>query len=125
MIYKLFYEKDAMIQLSVDPADIAGNKEHDLAGLLAGIDASPGQSIEFAISNLKIIEPLHLENTEIYTGKLGCFFRISGISEKDTILLHETPRYVKMITIRISKQFGDKTSLQVWQVFLDEIKVVN
>ncbi|MBN2214902.1 MAG: hypothetical protein JW723_11710 [Bacteroidales bacterium] len=124
MIYNLFYEKEAMMQLSVVPADITLKKENDLAGLLAGIDASPYQSIGFAISGLKIVEPLHMENTESYTGKLGCFFRISVTNEKDTILLHETQSHVKMITTRIRKQFGNNTTLQVWQVFLGDMESI-
>src|SRR4030042_6635234 len=116
MIFKLFYEKDAMIQLPVILADNAAYKENNLNGLLSGIGALNYQSIEFAISDLKIIEPLHLESTERYTGKIGCCFRISGITEKDTTLLSETINQVKMIATRISKQFGDETSLQVWQV---------
>ena len=124
MIYKLFYEKDAMIQLSVVLADNTGDKENNLTGLLSGIEASNYQSIGFAISDQKIIEPLHLESTERYTGKIGCCFRISGITEKDTTLLSETINQVKMIATRISKQFGDETSLQVWQVFLYDIETI-
>jgi len=124
MIYKLFYEKDAMIQLSVVLADNTGDKENNLTGLLSGIEASNYQSIGFAISGQKIIEPLHLESTERYTGKIGCCFRISGITEKDTTLLSETINQVKMIATRISKQFGDETSLQVWQVFLYDIETI-
>ncbi|HJX70796.1 MAG TPA: hypothetical protein VJ346_02555 [Bacteroidales bacterium] len=124
MIYKLFYEKDAMIQLSVVLADNTGDKENNLTGLLSGIEASNYQSIGFAISDQKIIEPLHLESTERYTGKIGCCFWISGITEKDTTLLSETINQVKMIATRISKQFGDETSLQVWQVFLYDIETI-
>jgi hypothetical protein len=125
MIYKLFYCKDAIVQLSVVPTDRAGNKKNNLTDLFNSIDASPYKSIVFVISDLKTIEPLHLESVERYTGKIGCCFSISGITENDTTLLYQTFNHVKIITTRTSKQFGADTSLLIWQVFLAEVDAVN
>ena len=125
MIYRLFYNDDAIIRLSVVPTKSTGNINYHLTNLLCSIDTSEYTSIEFVIANLKIVEPLHLESAERYIGKLGCRFRITGITENDTILLYETSNQVKIITTRTSKQFGTDTSLLVWQVFLVEVDAVN
>ena len=122
MTYKLFYDKDAKLQLCIDAPYKTGNGENNLAGLLAELEGSDYRSVEFRISDLRTIEPLHLENTDWYTGKLGCRFKITGITENDTLLLSETMNRVKMIVTRTSKQFGADTSWLVWQVFLDEIE---
>ena len=125
MTYRLFYDKDAMLQLCIDVPDKTRNGENNLAGLLAELEGSDYRSVEFRISDLRTIEPLHLERTDWYTGKLGCRFKITGITENDSLLLSETINQVKMMVTRTSKQFGADTSLLIWQVFLDEMVVVN
>jgi len=118
MLYRLFYSKDASIVLSAFPTDLAAEEKHHLTGLLNGIDASKYESIEFTPSDLTTIEPLHMESIERYTGKLGCNFRITGITGHDTTMLQESSCQVKIAVIRTNKQFGAETVLQVWQVFL-------
>jgi hypothetical protein len=125
MIYRLFYNENTIVQLYINPTNSNGVDEHNLNILLGNIDSSKYQSIEFLISDLRIIEPLHLDSIERYTGKLGCKFRITGITKTDTILLYNKSNRVKIITTRTKKEFGDETSLLIWQVFLFEIDAVN
>ena len=125
MIFRLFYDKNAAVNLTVVPDNRKGNKDNSLTGLLNSIDTSAYKKIEFIITDLKIIEPLRMENTDRYAGKIGCGFRISGISENDTILLYEQHNQVRIITARTAKQFGTDTALLIWQVFLNEVNGVN
>jgi hypothetical protein len=125
MIHRLFYNDNAIVQLSINPTNNNRFDEHNLNGLLGNIDSSKYQKIEFQISDLKIVEPLHLDSIDWYTGRLGCNFLITGITENDTILLYYKSDRVKIITTRIKKEFGDETSLLIWQVFLFEIDAVN
>jgi len=121
MLYRLFYEKDALVELSVAPTNITGKKPANLNDLLGRIDASNYQSVVFAVSDLKTLEPLHMESPERYTGMLGCTITIFGITASDTILLNETLNTVKILTTRTKKQFGTGASIQIWQVFLHEV----
>jgi hypothetical protein len=125
MIYRLFYDKEAVVQLSVVPGNGTGHTQKNLTELLNSIEKSTYREIEFRITDLKIVEPLSLESIDRYTGKIGCGFRISGITEKDTTLLYEEAKRVKIITTRTSKQFGADTALLIWQVFLDEVDAIN
>src|SRR4030042_7120601 len=84
MIYRLFYDKDAVVQLTVVPGDRTCNKKKNLTELLHCIDTSPYETIEFSITDLKTLEPLYLDSVDRYAGIIGCGFRISGITEKDT-----------------------------------------
>ncbi|MBN2480426.1 MAG: hypothetical protein JXB19_01700 [Bacteroidales bacterium] len=120
MIYRLFYDEEATVQLAVGPGGSAEDIKHDLSDLLYNIDASKYQSIEFKASELKTIEPLHLQSVEWYSGKLVCGFMVSGITENDTVVLNERPYQVNIITTLTKKQFGTDTT-SIWQVFLDEI----
>jgi hypothetical protein len=125
MIYRLFYNKDAHIQLSVDnmhnPRRIKGNLHY----LLNRINASKFKSLAFVISDLRTLAPLHREGIDKYTGEIECTFIISGISNNDTTLLNKTNIRVKIITTRTSKQFGTDKPLLVWQVFLDEVNAIH
>lgn len=123
MTYRLFFNKDAIIQLGIDMHDKDGHGKKTLASLLAELEGSDYRSVEFGIFDLRTIEPLHFERADRYAGKLGCRFKITGITENDSLLLSETINQVKMIVTRTSKQFGADTSWLVWQVFLDEIEV--
>jgi hypothetical protein len=121
MIFRLFYDKNAGINISVDPIRKAGNEKPNLHDLFSDIDASPYESLAFGIADLRTTEPLHQEGRERYTGKLDCILRISGIKAQDTTMLSETSQQVTFITTRTIKQFGDGAALEVWQVFLAEI----
>jgi len=121
MLYILFYDTDPMVQLTVDPGDIAVNKQNNLSKLIGSIDASKFQSIIFTVYDLKTFEPLHRESDDRYTGSIKCNFRISGLSDLDTTLLYNHCNQVKTICTRISKSFGEGKSMLVWQVFLAEI----
>lgn len=121
--YSFFYDKEVMLQISLDAPGKTGNEDHNLAGLLAELEASDYQSVDFKVFDLKTIEPLHLDSIDRYTGKLGCRFKITGHTDKDSLLLSETTNRVKMIVTRTGKKFGTEPSLLIWQVFLDEIEV--
>jgi hypothetical protein len=125
MIGRLFYNHDAIVQLPVFPAYRARNKKSNLTDLFCSIDASRYKSIAFAVSDLKTIEPFHLVNGERYSGKIGCCFNITGITQNDTTLLYKTFNQVNIIATRTSKQFGSGTSLLIWQVFLVDVVVAN
>jgi hypothetical protein len=125
MIGRLFYNHDAFVQLPVVPAYRAGNNKSNLTDLFRSIDASRYKSIVFAISDLKTVEPLHQVNGERYTGKIGCCFNITGITQNDSTLLYRTFNQVNIIATRTSKQFGSGTSLVIWQVFLVDMVAVN
>jgi hypothetical protein len=125
MIYRLFYNKNAVVQLTIVPENRAWNNNKSLTGLLNSIDTSTYKKIEFVITDLKTVEPLRMENTDHYAGKIECGFRISGISKSDTTLLYEKHNEVRIIAAKTGKQFGADTALLIWQVFLNEINGVN
>src|SRR4030043_1043351 len=68
MIYRLFYDKDAVVQLTVVPGDRTCNKKKNLTELLHCIDTSPYETIEFNITDLKTLEPLYLDSVDRYAG---------------------------------------------------------
>lgn len=121
MIFRLFYDSSAVVQLAL-PQD-AGKKipDQSLAGLLRGIEDTGFQSLLFNSSDLGIDEPLHFENEGRYEGMLDCSIRISGITEKDTVLLYQGLKQIDIVAIRTEKQFGPVNRVKVWQVFLDRI----
>jgi hypothetical protein len=121
----MFYQKDVVVQLSVTLANLHPDHRVYLADLLTRIDASDYDSMTFMVSDLKTIEPLHLENAGEYAGTLGCRFRISGIIENDTFLLNESLTRVKIKTTRTRKSFGTEKSMLVWQAFLVEVVAEN
>jgi hypothetical protein len=125
MIYRLFYNGDATIQLSVDSTHRVMKTKGNLSYLLSRIDELKFKSLVFAISDLKTLEPLHRESTSKFIGKIGCSFKISGISEKDTALLSKTNYQVKIITAQTWKHFGTNKPLLIWQVFLSEVDAEN
>ena len=121
MIYRLFFRKDATISLRVEAKVTDGKKENKISDLLKDIDTSGHASLIFMIADMRTLEPLHQENFEKYSGKLGCRFSILAYDDQDTTLLHETYKEVSILATRTSKQFGSAAPVQVWQVFLDEI----
>ena len=121
MIYRLFFRKDATSTLRVATTVTDGKKENKISDLLKDIDTSGHASLLFMIADMRTLEPLHQENFERYSGKLGCRFSILAYDDRDTTLLHETYKEVSILTTRTSKHFGSTAPMQVWQVFLDEI----
>jgi len=124
IVYRLFYEQDARIQLSSVNKNARVSYPPNLDGLFDYINASPYESIRFAISELNISEPLHPDSDEKYTGKLHCSISISGIAGNDTILISRNNIQVKNLVTLTNKQFGENKSLIIWQVFLAEIESV-
>lgn len=125
MIYRLFYSQDAILQLPVVPTNRIGYIKNNLSGLLCSIDSSRYRQLEFEISGLKTIEPLHLDSDKRYSGTIGCQMRISGITGNDTTLVCEKSTEARIIVIQKNKQFGNDRSLLIWQVFLYRINAVN
>lgn len=123
MMGRIFYNEDPVVQWSVVAAGENGKEKDNLADLLVSIDASTYKSMEFKISDVRTLEPLHRESAEQYVGIMGCSISISGMAEKDTTLIYRKNNLVRFITTRTSKQFGADTSLLIWQVFLDEIGI--
>ncbi len=121
VMYRLFYDYDAVVELSVGSEYKAEHINKTLKRLLEDIDASSYQSVDFTITDLKDIEPLHFQNIEKYAGKIGCDYTVTGIIENDTTILYKNPVQINIIATITSKQFGENTSLMIWQVFLEDI----
>jgi len=124
MIIRLFYSGEVAVQIPLTAA-WPENKESRLNNLLERIDSAKYKLVRFEITDLAILEPLQLENSEQYKGLLGCNFRISGMTEHDTVLLVETNTRVRIMATRISKQFGTEETMRIWQVYLADIIAVN
>ncbi len=120
MIYRLFYKKDNRIQLSL--ANEISHYQSSLAGVFNYIDASAYESLRFIISNHRPFIPLHQDSIARYTGKLNSYISIAAIKGKDTVLISKNQILIKIILIRTNKQFGEEKSLNIWQVFLDNIE---
>lgn len=121
MIFRLFYDSSAVVQLALTQSKTRNDLNENLAGILQELDSSPYQSVMITPSNLKIMEPLHLEKEGRYAGTLDCSIRISGIAENDTTLLYQGLKQIDIVAIRTEKQFGNANRVKVWQVFLDRI----
>lgn len=124
MIIRFFNSGDVAVQLPLTSA-CPENKENHLLNLLECIDSANYKQVRFAVTDPAILEPLQLENSEHYKGLLGCRFRISGITEHDTVLLADTNTRVEIMATRISKHFGAEETMRVWQVSLADITAVN
>jgi hypothetical protein len=124
MISRLFYSADAVVQLPLS-INQPENKACHLTSLLEYIDKAEYESIRFDITGLATIKPFGLEDSEHYTGLLGCNFTITGIADNDTMLLGQADARVRIITALTSKRFGAEESLRIWQVYLSDIVPVN
>lgn len=122
MIYRLFYKKDNHIHLSF--ANDISNYLPNLAGVFNYIDASAYESLRFHVSEQRLFIPLHLDSMSHYTGKLNSYLSIAAIQGNDTILISQNQIMIKIILIRTQKQFGEEKSLNIWQVFLDDIEPI-
>lgn len=122
MIYRLFYKKDNHIQLS--SANEITNYHPSLAGVFNYIDASAYESLRFHISDHRLFIPLHQDSMAQYTGKLNSYISIAAVQGNDTVLISKNQILIKIILIRTHKQFGEEKSLNIWQVFLDDIEPI-
>jgi hypothetical protein len=121
MVYSLFYKKTAYMKLSLETPHAPADQIANIHQLMDDIDKSEYASMTFQVEGLKILEPLHREHTDYYTGKIGFQFRISGIDDHDTVMIYKNPCYAGIIATRINKKFGNDTELLIWQVFLSRI----
>lgn len=121
VMYRLFYNHNAIVELSAGSEYKAEHINKTLNHLLSSIDESEYQSVDFTISGLKDIEMLNFESVEKYTGTLACTYKITGNMETDTTILYENPVQVNIVLTLTSKNFGDDTLLMIWQVFLKDI----
>jgi hypothetical protein len=76
------------------------------------------ESLQFSISNVRVVKPLQPDRNGAYSGEIECALRISGIHTADTVLISDRDTRMKIIAARTSKPFGDDHTLLVWQVFL-------
>lgn len=121
VMYRLFSDHDAVVELSVGSEYKAEQINNTLIQLLNNIDESEYQSVDFTISGLKDIELLHFHSTGKYTGKISCEYKITGETGSDTTILYENTVQINIVATLTSKQFGENTSLMIWQVFLGDI----
>jgi hypothetical protein len=122
MIYTLFYKKDNHIQLTL--SDEISNYQSSLAGVFNYIDASAYESLRFLISDHRLFIPLNQDSAAQYTGKLNSYISITAINGNDTVLISKNQILTKIILIRTNKKFGEEKTLNIWQVFLDDIEPI-
>lgn len=122
MIFNLFYDSTALVQLNfLQEVNKTGTNEN-LSVFLQEIENTKYQSVLFSSSDLRIVDPLHLEKDGRCTGILDCHIRISGIMNHDTVMLYQGRKQVDIIAVVAEKHFGDDKSLNIWQVFLDQVR---
>lgn len=78
-------------------------------------------SMEFIFDSMEIAEPLHRIDEFNYKGSLAFSRRVKNCSSSDTLFTGPDGMEVDILASKVYKQFGTDT-LQIWSVFLGDIK---
>ena len=122
LIEKLFLDTKRFWNIKLDYIEMA--RDLQLYECLENVNELPFTSIDLRIDSIRTVQALNRSGEEKYQGVLAFTQSINAYLENDTVLIEAGPKLVDFFVIRIKMELGDE-SLQVWKVFLGDIKNVD
>lgn len=116
----LFHKGIVYIDLPV--SNITAAKPPSLTDFFNALELSPFASVTYDITNTTVENPLIRSTDSLYKGSVKGWLLVSGISEKDSVVMYQGQVTAEIMAMRSPKKFGNKKTRHVWQVFLGNIR---
>ncbi len=85
------------------------------------LDSCEYDELNVSVQDCIFNTPLHFLTDGLYKGEVTYSNEIIGIKSGDSLLIHSATSRVEIITKKVNKKFGDRSSL-IWKVLLGNIK---
>jgi hypothetical protein len=111
-----------LVYIGLPVSNITAAKPKSLPEFFTELELSPYSSVNYVISNATAEKPLFRSTDTLYTGSVKGWLLVSGISEKDSVVIYQGQVNAEIMAMRSPKKFGNKKTRHVWQVFLGNIR---
>lgn len=119
MMLNLFVDNN--VKISALFTDSLRVNNYTLPNFLDEIYTAEYNALGLSIGKIEIVEPLQLQENTTYEGSVKFSLQLYGITLSDTVLINSGVGYFEIIANRVDKKFGTD-SLQVWEVFLGDLR---